>query len=933
MKNWMLSLILLGLSGWLIGPGTSQGAFAQTQPSHPVLTEQDEVYHAKYIWYPEPFEQCVAQKRYFRRTFDLAAVPARLDVALYEDDSAVAYINGVKAPNIRSFNAAPFLKPGKNVIALCIYNALGPACLVARMADPDSPFRIFSDTSWKSFKTEKEGWNTLAFDDSDWLPCRIVSELSNGVWIQLMDIERFMEPGEIAMRNERKAKRIERRTATLKMLAAEKPCPTKIEYVKGSPWIVIGTRRFPGQIFNAGQLDMSLTLHRKRVVQLAQQDLHLYGICHNLSKYWIQGKAPDFSPLIDNLIDIVVLDPDAHFTVLINLEPPKWFVEKYPNENIGYATGPAQFGKDDIANTCISSFASKLFREEAAKLLTALIQQVEHSPIAPRVFGYHPSYGVYTEWHYYGMSVDMPDTGPAMTQAFRKMLKQKYKTDAALRKSWDDSSVTLDTAQVPGKEARTKRTLLSLRDPASAIDRRNLDYLECHRDVWFDCLRWFDTSVKQACSGRALVGNYVAYFFGMTYPVEGWHQYQDRLLDSDFSDYQTAPTPYSPDFRALGHPGGMRSVAESHRLRGKMHVMEADTRTHRTDVPSHRHTKNIEETLSLLTRDFCVALTNGSAFWRYDFGLGWYDEKPMMDLIGKTIQIARQEADASSVAQVAVVCDFDSAPYHTYSHRYSAINLDLIIHTYNELCYTGTPFDLVTLHDLALPGAKEYKVYVFLNSFYLDAAKRKQLQNLATGDKTFVWLYAAGLIDENGAKVGNMKQATGMNIGMINTAAGQIATLDKKHSLAKNHAADILPFEKYRQISEGPVFYIDDPSVETFGTIKCNGKNLPALGVKKTGTCTSIYSAIPFLDRTILRNIFAQAGVHLYCADEKDVVYVCRSFIGLHTGYAGTKTIALPSRAKKVTQLLPKTKVCASNVSEFQFEAPVNSTTLFLVEY
>ena len=167
---------------------------------------------------------------------------------------------------------------------------------------------------------------------------------------------------------------------------------------------------------------------------------------------------------------------------------------------------------------------------------------------------------------------------------------------------------------------------------------------------------------------------------------------------------------------------------------------------------------------------------------------------------------------------------------------------------------------------------------------------------------------------------------------MIKQAANQVITLDKNHPLAAGHPSDVMSNER-RPFSEGPVFFIDDPETEIFGAIKVGDKKLPALGIKKVGSATSVYSTIPYMDRTLLRNIFTRSGVHLYRADDKDVVYACREFVALHTGSGGEKTLSLPRQAKRITQMLPEEKVWASDSNEIQITAEPNSTTLFRVEF
>jgi len=68
------------------------------------------------------------------------------------------------------------------------------------------------------------------------------------------------------------------------------------------------------------------------------------------------------------------------------------------------------------------------------------------------------------------------------------------------------------------------------------------------------------------------------------------------------------------------------------------------------------------------------------------------------------------------------------------------------------------------------------------------------------------------------------------------------------------------------------------------------------------------------------------AGVHIY-SDGNDAVYASDRLLGVHTAYAGARTIRLP-RACRVTDVLSG-EVIADGVAEFTVEMPARSTGLW----
>src|SRR5262249_14085416 len=140
----------------------------------------------------------------------------------------------------------------------------------------------------------------------------------------------------------------------------------------------------------------------------------------------------------------------------------------------------------------------------------------------------------------------------------------------------------------------------------------------------------------------------------------------------------------------------------------------------------------ISETLCLLNRDFGLNVVKNVGQWWYDMMGGWYDD-PQLQLTQGPSSIQQQMmvandlvgADRSSVAEVAVVVDDESAYYQVLNDQ--RMMPALLDQQRYALGHMGAPFDIIYLKDALAPGARDYKMYVLLNTFVMSGAQRQQV--------------------------------------------------------------------------------------------------------------------------------------------------------------------------------------------------------------
>lgn len=917
--------ILLAVLFLLTGPAHSNEPAA-------ILESQ-----AKWIWYPEVGLK--DQLRFFRREFTLPDKPAEGSLNFSGDDVYTIWINGQKvhkAVNFKCppFDAAKYLKKGKNVIAVEVLNIISGAGLLMRAelrlpGCPD-PVVLVTDSSWKCSRESAPGWTDAGFNDSSWRDAMVVRGVTDQhSWRKHIDLRRFLSRQEHEQYtnslNATSARTAELRAKLLKRLEQEAPAArTEVRRVNGYPWICSGSWSFPAFLYNSVMLNTGTgpESHLARFRRFYQAGFRLFVTQITLETLWKENAAPDFATVENGLLNLLVHAPEARLVIMIDLNPPEWYVKRHPEELIKYGSGARPvFTGDHLRNPMMRpSMASGHWMKECGNVVAEIVRKLEQSPAGKRIVAYMPFYGIYSEWHYYGMPKDLPDTGAAMTEAFRKFLRKKYGSDEALRRAWNRQDVTLTTAQVPVRE-RLNPAMPDLRDPAA--DRGVLDYLECHAAVINACQAYFNRTVKNASGGRVLTGNYSGYFFGMGYPAEGWQTHTPEMLRSGDVDFQAAP--YSYRFRGTGDCGLPRTVFETYARNGKFSILESDARTHLSGDPNDGHSRSLADSVGQLSRDFCNAATHGSGLWYYDFYGGWYDRPEYLSLFSRLLKIMLEKPDTTRNSEVAVVCDFDSVPFHTRSVNPNEFSLRLTSLTARELFYSGAPFDTVLWQDLP---AADYKVYIFVNSFHLTQKKQTAVEQLRAQGKTLIFLYAAGSLTDSGIKVANMEKFTGIKVQMIRSKAEQTVRLKTGgHAFTEGLEGKTFGLG----VAANPSFTVNDPDAEILGTLTINGCSFPALAVKQIGKSQSVYCAVPFLSRDFLRNIFRASGVHIYLKNNDDVLFASGGLVGLHTAGGGMKELRLPEPSEKITQLLPEHKEIPGG-TVIRFQTKPAATVLFKFE-
>ncbi len=174
---------------------------------------------------------------------------------------------------------------------------------------------------------------------------------------------------------------------------------------------------------------------------------------------WVGPDVWDFSEFDENVAKIVAADPQALIFPRVHVGEPAWWREANPAALIRFSDGslerrrPYRLWPEKKSRT-YPSVASTHWRQAMAVALEHLIDHIQSSSYADRIFGYHV-YGLSTEeWYHYHSEDQLGDYSDNVRLDFQRWLKDKYWTIDGLRQAWSDTTITWESVAVPSFAAR-----------------------------------------------------------------------------------------------------------------------------------------------------------------------------------------------------------------------------------------------------------------------------------------------------------------------------------------------------------------------------------------------------------------------------------------------------------------------------------------------
>ena len=459
---------------------------------------------------------------------------------------------------------------------------------------------------------------------------------------------------------------------------------------------------------------------------------------------WKSPEEYDFSMADKKFNNLFEDNPDAYILPVVGIYSPPWWNSLHPDEMMVFdkTSGPLKYGY--TINETVPSFASVKWREAAAENLRCLIKHIQSQPYGKNVIGYHLVTGSSNEWLYWYHPMDaIGDFSKPQLEAFQRWLRDKYKSNDALCRAWNNPGVTFQTVTIPSDIERKKGTYFSFRDPSKTQDV--IDYMQFHNWIVMDTIKYFSRVVKEACNNKTLVGTrygYTVHETGRDTLEERGHLAMSELLESPYIDFYTSPCLY--DYREAGTGYSVfMSAQKSVQLHSKLWISQNDLRTHLVSWQrGYGRTPHFEDTEAVQLRQISNEITHASgSSWT-----GKYDSQ-MLDFFKKINAICERSIDfnLTSSAEIAVVVDEYS---NHMMKRDMRLSCPLVYGQVLQMGKIGAPVDYILLNDINM--ARPYKLYIFLNTFHVSEKQKMMIEKtFRQGNKSNSLGICAGICRKN----------------------------------------------------------------------------------------------------------------------------------------------------------------------------------------
>ena len=478
------------------------------------------------------------------------------------------------------------------------------------------------------------------------------------------------------------------------------------------------------------------------------------------------GKSYNFNNLKGALDEIVEANPNAKILVRIRFYPPKWWLEKYPDDVMTSADG----GKTTFP--CVSS---ERFRNDSVDVLKMIIDFCEKN-YGKNIMGYHPGGGNSSEW-FYGNSWNKTWYGYNKTaaQAWKKWVSKKYKTDDDLKKAWNDPNAALAGVKVPSPEERMGA--LYVINPKTQA--KLADYNTFLQDEMVDMVEHLGKIIRQKVPNKIS-----ALFYGYTCefsisvnkgPANTGHYALWKIANSPYFDILSGPVSYRD--RNLGDPGYAMGAAETVARCGKIWFDEDDIRTHRTPQTQQKiaalgnELRNASDTIKVLQRDMArQAIRNQGCWWMDLAGTGWYLDPKLWELMPKfnAMEMDMIQNPVSYVPEVAVITD-ERSVYYSGTNGTPTQTTNALAKSRTHLGKCPAPLGYYLFDDFASGKPKiKPKLAVFPIEYALDAKQRKTMRK-KTKNCAAVFVWAPGYVDLDKKEFSKkaVEEATGFEVSVL----------------------------------------------------------------------------------------------------------------------------------------------------------------------
>ncbi len=473
---------------------------------------------------------------------------------------------------------------------------------------------------------------------------------------------------------------------------------------------------------------------------------------------WTGKDELNIKGAVEQVTNTLRLDPKARIILSITLHPYWQFTQDFPEEAwIGEGGFPLygngihllESQKKNVTSpryfiwpSYQSEKLQKLYKEQLKKI----VDELKRTGLTKSIVGVHIGGG-----HDNQMTVTHFDYSQPSIRAFRRYLKEEYKTIEALQTAWGDESVTFENAGAPKSYGNN-----DCLDPVD--DRQRIDFYRYNK------VASWRVAGEMADYVRKLMGKDI---FTMRWCMGAYADSLASSLDMDDFvrnqkfDILVAQAAYNR--RPPASACSPRVPLDSFHKHGKLYVNEFDTRTWNAAPSWEKEIMSITWGLMIdpqmwdaANRKLCGSMfANDMGYWYLDMAPGWFDHPAIMKNIKETTEVGNMlaaEKPSGWHPDVAFVVDNDGFFLRNIpSPKWMFDVGSLVGDQGNLLGLASVPYNFYSLRDFMEDPklAKEYKVIVFAGMFHIDGARRKFLNSLKNGNRTLVFLSGTGRLSRN----------------------------------------------------------------------------------------------------------------------------------------------------------------------------------------
>ena len=465
---------------------------------------------------------------------------------------------------------------------------------------------------------------------------------------------------------------------------------------------------------------------RNAVKTFAGCGINIVCVDVNLKDGWKEDGTLDATFLFREIEAVLESNPQAKIIARLHLNPPYFWMRKYPEELITFYGAPST-DSGDYGDRLIAkdrtlemkvSFASLKWQKDCGDVLREFCKCAKTNPMGEALVGIQVAYGTCGEWHYFGKYADEnafeADYSVPMRRFFRTYLREKYKTKENFQKYYG-GNVDFESVELPTPKQKSLYWQTDLLDP----EKHSLiiDAQKCYSLSAAKAITYFCKIIKETCGKEMLAGSFYGYFF-LIGAAPAAHYEPNVVFEEDSVDFLAGPCGYIENKKS-GKMNLLRYLPESNRLNGKLFLCEMDQGYRSYSCGEIYKCENEQEYEAILKRNILENLIHGHGAWYYDHRLptdSIYEKTSYWTSKESLATIKRLQEFADSVllnrpfvktTDVLVVQDTERAYYTAKQYDHFAL--------IDALGKSGVGFDNVYLSDLQKCDLSRYKCVLFVN--------------------------------------------------------------------------------------------------------------------------------------------------------------------------------------------------------------------------